>query len=82
METASLLLRTMLVLSGGFAAGVVLGAQVPIVLPTRHDAMEVRIAACVLAMLQATHAQLSPRPQRPAAMPHAPATTPTHIAAS
>lgn len=54
MESAALLLRTMTVLTGGFAAGVVLGAHVPVVLPTRIESMEVRMASCVLAMLYAT----------------------------
>ncbi|MDQ6621376.1 MAG: bifunctional enoyl-CoA hydratase/phosphate acetyltransferase [Pseudomonadota bacterium] len=54
MEVGSMLLRTMTSLTGGFAAGIVLGAHVPVVLPTRMDSMEARIASCVLAMLYAT----------------------------
>jgi hypothetical protein len=37
----------------GLAAGVVLGAKVPIVVPARGDSMEIRIASCVLASLAA-----------------------------
>ena len=38
---------------GALAAGVVLGAKVPVVLAGRNDTMEVRMAACVLASLVA-----------------------------
>lgn len=51
MESALMVLRTMLALSGGLAAGIVLGARIPIVAPGRHDTMEVRMASCVLASL-------------------------------
>ena len=44
-------MRTMLAFGGGLAAGVVLGARVPIVAPMRQDPMEVRMASCVLASL-------------------------------
>ncbi|MEP6656410.1 MAG: bifunctional enoyl-CoA hydratase/phosphate acetyltransferase [Betaproteobacteria bacterium] len=53
LEAASLLLRALTVLTGGFAAGVVLGARVPIIAPAGTDSMEVRIASCVLAALHA-----------------------------
>ena len=33
------------------AAGIVLGARVPIVVPARGDSMEVRMASCVIASL-------------------------------
>lgn len=51
MEAASMVLRTLTGLTGGLAAGIVLGAKVPIVVPTRIDSMEVRMASCVLASL-------------------------------
>ena len=51
MESALMVMRTMLALGGGLAAGLVLGSRVPIVLPARHDTMEVRMASCVLASL-------------------------------
>jgi len=53
MESGLMVLRTMLALSNGLAAGVVLGARIPIVAPMRHDSMEVRMASCVLAALVA-----------------------------
>jgi phosphate acetyltransferase len=51
MEAASLLLRALTGLTGGLAAGIVLGARVPIVVPLRADSMEVRMASCVIASL-------------------------------
>jgi len=51
MESALMVLRTLQALSSGLAAGVVLGARIPIVVPTRYDTMEVRMASCVLASL-------------------------------
>ena len=51
MESALMVMRTLQALSSGFAAGIVLGARIPIVVPTRHDTMEVRMASCVLASL-------------------------------
>jgi phosphate acetyltransferase len=53
MESALMMLRTLLALGGGLAAGVVLGARVPIVAPARYDSMETRMASCVLASLAA-----------------------------
>jgi phosphate acetyltransferase len=49
MEAATMVLRTLTALTGGLAAGLVLGARVPVVLPARTDPMEVRMASCVLA---------------------------------
>jgi phosphotransacetylase len=54
MEAAALVLRTLTGLTSGLAAGVVLGATVPIVAPARGDTMEVRMASCVLASLVAS----------------------------
>ena len=68
MEAAALLLRTTIALTGGFAAGLVLGASTPIVLPTRMESMEVRMASCVLATLYATR----PLEQATAALKTAP----------
>ena len=51
MEAAAMVLRTLTGITGGLAAGLVLGARVPIVMPSPRDAMEVRIASCVLASL-------------------------------
>lgn len=53
MESGLMVLRTMLALSHALAAGIVLGARIPIVAPLRHDSIEVRMASCVLASLVA-----------------------------
>jgi phosphotransacetylase len=57
MEAATMVTRTLIGLAGGLAAGLVLGARVPIVLTSQHDAMEVRIASCVLASLMVSNSQ-------------------------
>ena len=51
MEAASILVRTLTALTGGLAAGLVIGGKVPVVAPARSDSMEVRMASCVLAAL-------------------------------
>jgi len=51
MESALMVLRTLLSAGSGLAAGIVLGARIPIVIPARNDSMEVRMASCVLASL-------------------------------
>ena len=57
MESALMVLRTLLAFGGGLCAGIVLGARIPIVAPTRSDSMEVRMASCVLASLVAASGQ-------------------------
>jgi phosphate acetyltransferase len=54
METATMVLRTLTGVTGGLAAGLVLGAKVPVVMPSPRDPMDVRIASCVLASLAFT----------------------------
>ena len=51
MEAATMVVRTLVGVTRGFAAGIVLGAKVPIVAPGPKDANDVRIASCVLASL-------------------------------
>ncbi|TMH00291.1 MAG: bifunctional enoyl-CoA hydratase/phosphate acetyltransferase [Betaproteobacteria bacterium] len=59
MEAALMVLKTLTVITRGLAAGLVLGAKVPIVVPARTDSMEVRIASCVLASLAAARQRAS-----------------------
>ena len=54
-----MVLKTLMVMTRGLAAGLVLGAKVPIVVPGRADSMEVRIASCVLAALAAARQRAS-----------------------
>jgi phosphotransacetylase len=58
LESGALLLRTLMGIVGALAAGVTLGAKVPVVLFGRGESMEVRMASCVLASLMAQ----APRP--------------------
>ena len=51
LEAGAILLRAITGMFEGLAAGVALGATVPIVLGGRNDSMEVRMASCVLAAL-------------------------------
>jgi phosphate acetyltransferase len=64
MEAASLVLRTLTGLTGGLAAGIVLGAKVPIVVPSRADSIEVRMASCVLASVVVAAAEAGARERR------------------
>lgn len=80
LESGALLLRTVTGMFGALAAGVTLGAKVPVVLSGRGESMEVRMAACVLASLVA-HA---PQPAGSAAEQKAdapPATAAVRVAA-
>jgi phosphotransacetylase len=60
-ESAALLVRALTAITGGLAAGVVLGARVPIIAPARADGTEARMASCVLASLVAA-ARPAPAP--------------------
>lgn len=64
-EGATMVLRTLTGITGGLAAGLVVGAKVPIVSCTQHDPMEVRMASCVLASL-VHHASSAPVQDAPA----------------
>ena len=53
MECATLLVQTLAAITGGLAAGLVVGARLPIVASARSEGIEARLASCVLASLQA-----------------------------
>jgi phosphate acetyltransferase len=71
LQSGALLLSTLTCLTGGLAAGLVLGADLPIVAPAPTDSMEVRIASCVLASLLAAYLaeQRDEEAQHPASAP-------------
>ena len=73
LESGALLLRALVGMFGALAAGVTLGATVPIVLSGRGESMEVRMASCVLASLvaQAPRAAANSRPRKAATAPAA-----------
>lgn len=53
LESGNMLAKQLEYLGGAASAGVVLGARVPIVLTSRADSREARIASCALALLMA-----------------------------
>ena len=55
LEAGNMLAKQLIYLAGADAAGLVLGARVPIVLTSRSDSQEVRLASAALAKLAAIH---------------------------
>lgn len=55
LESGNMLAKQLEYLAGASAAGLVLGARVPIALTSRSDGSEARIASAVLAILSARH---------------------------
>jgi phosphate acetyltransferase len=53
LETGNMLAKQLIYLAGADAAGLVLGARVPIILTSRSDALKVRLASAALAKLTA-----------------------------
>jgi phosphotransacetylase len=51
LESGNLLAKQLTFLAGAEAAGIVMGAQVPIILTSRADAPRARIASCAVAVL-------------------------------
>jgi phosphotransacetylase/acyl dehydratase len=60
LESGTMLAKQLEYLGGATSAAVVMGARVPIVLTSRADSRESRIASCALAALVAHHYRLSP----------------------
>jgi phosphate acetyltransferase len=59
LEAGNMLAKSMSILAGADAAGIVLGARVPIVLTSRADAELTRLASCAVASLLAAHRRKS-----------------------
>lgn len=76
MESALMVLRTLLGITRGLAAGIALGARVPIVVPARGDSIEARMASCVLASLVAARQRAAQK--APAAAPERASDALTH----
>jgi hypothetical protein len=53
LEAGNMLAKQLSFLAGAEAAGVVLGARVPIILTSRADSARTRLASCALAVLMA-----------------------------
>ncbi|MEZ5670679.1 MAG: bifunctional enoyl-CoA hydratase/phosphate acetyltransferase [Alphaproteobacteria bacterium] len=64
LEAGNMLAKQLVYLAGAEAAGIVLGARVPIVLTSRADGTLARLASCALALLYVQH-----RRGRPAGKP-------------
>jgi len=61
LEAGNMLAKNLTFLSGADAAGVVLGARVPIILTSRADNVRTRMASCAVAMLL-RHSQITKQP--------------------
>lgn len=60
LESGNMLAKQLEYLGGASSAGIVLGAKVPIVLTSRADSREARIASCAIAVLVAHHYRVTP----------------------
>jgi len=54
LESGNMLAKSLSFLAGADAAGIVLGARVPIILPSRADSVMTRLASCAVAVLVAS----------------------------
>ena len=59
LEAGNMLAKNLTFLSGALAAGIVMGARVPIILTSRADSAETRLASCAVASLYAGHLERS-----------------------
>jgi phosphotransacetylase len=60
LESGNMLAKQLEYMGDAATAGVVLGAKVPIVLTSRADSRETRIASCAIAVLLAQHYRSNP----------------------
>lgn len=60
LESGNMLAKQLMYLGGASSAGIVLGAKIPIVLTSRADSRESRIASCAIALLLAHHYRQTP----------------------
>ncbi len=62
LESGNMLAKQLTFLAGADAAGIVMGAQVPIILTSRADSPRTRVASCAVAVLVARSRTSRPRP--------------------
>jgi phosphate acetyltransferase len=62
LEAGNMLAKSLSFLAGADAAGIVLGARVPIVLTSRADSLLTRLASCAVAVLAAAARRASANP--------------------
>lgn len=60
LESGNILAKQLIYMGDAASAGIVLGAKVPVVLTSRADSRESRIASCAIAVLLAHHYRVSP----------------------
>ncbi len=60
LESGNMLAKQLMYMGDAASAGIVLGARVPVVLTSRADSHESRIASCAIAVLLAHHYRTSP----------------------
>jgi phosphate acetyltransferase len=60
LEAGNMLAKSLTFLAGATAAGIVLGARVPIILTSRADSLATRIASCAIAALVAAARRETP----------------------
>jgi phosphate acetyltransferase len=53
LETGNVLAKSLTFMAGADAAGIVLGARVPVILTSRADSVRARMASCAIAVLSA-----------------------------
>jgi phosphate acetyltransferase len=53
LEAGNMLAKSLTFLAGAYAAGIVLGAKVPIILTSRADSVMTRLASCAVSVLVA-----------------------------
>ena len=56
IEAGNMLYKQLVFFNGAFAAGLVLGARVPVILTSRADSRSSRLASCAVARLAVTGA--------------------------
>ena len=60
LESGNMLAKQLMYMGQAVSAGIVLGAKVPVVLTSRADAREARMASCAIALMLAHHNRTSP----------------------
>lgn len=60
LESGNMLAKQLIFMGGAASAGIVLGAKVPVILTSRADSRDTRIASCAIALMLAHHYRLSP----------------------
>ncbi len=60
LESGNMLAKQLMYMGDAASAGIVLGAKVPVILTSRADSCESRIASCAIALMLAHHYRVSP----------------------